>query len=203
MPKLNIENINYNTENMILVISGTMASGKDTVLRLLKKDIDFYTIKSITSRAKRHNEKDNHPYKFISRNEFKKMIKQKQFWEAEESYNNFYGITKSEIRKALDGNIPIVFRVNEQGVVKIKNIFPKAKLFFIAPPSLNTIKERIICRVNVSKSLKNKRLKSAKLQLSKLTRENIYDYVIFNKNSKESAKKIAQILSSLTKKQKT
>ncbi|MEA3344499.1 MAG: hypothetical protein U9Q16_02375, partial [Patescibacteria group bacterium] len=96
-----------------------------------------------------------------------------------------------------------VFRVNEQGVVKIKNIFPKAKLFFIAPPSLNTIKERIICRVNVSKSLKNKRLKSAKLQLSKLTRENIYDYVIFNKNSKESAKKIAQILSSLTKKQKT
>ena len=203
MPKPNIKNINYHTQNIILIISGTMASGKDTILRLLKKNIDLYVVKSMTSRSKRQNEKDNDPYNFISRDKFREMIKEREFWEVEESYGNFYGITKDEILRALNGNIPIVFRVNEQGVAKIKKIFSQAKSFFIAPFSLRTIKERIARRVNTPESLKEKRLKSAKLQLSKLTRENIYDYVIINKNSEESARKIARILSSLTKKQKT
>ena len=76
MPKPNIKNINYHTQNIILIISGTMASGKDTILRLLKKNIDLYVVKSTTSRSKRQNEKDNDPYNFISRDKFREMIKE-------------------------------------------------------------------------------------------------------------------------------
>ena len=200
MFKSDIRNIDYYAQNIILVISGTMASGKDTVLKLLQKDVNFYFVKSITSRPKRRNEKNGQPYEFISQNKFEKMIERKEFWEYEESYGNFYGITKEEVLRALISRNPIIFRVDERGVVKIKKVFSQAKTVFIAPPSLKTIKERIISRINTPNLLKNERLESARLQLLTLTGANIYDFIIVNKDSNKSAKEMKQIFRSLTKK---
>jgi guanylate kinase len=198
--KSDIKNIDYYAQNIVLVVSGTMASGKDTVLKLFQNGTDFYFIKSFASRPKRRNEKNGDPYEFVSQGKFRKMIEREELWEYEELYGNFYGITKNEILKALISGKPIVFRVDERGVFKIKKVFSKTKTIFIAPPSLKTIKERIINRVNTPNLLKNERLESARIQLLALTGANIYDYVIINKDSMESVKELKQIFRSLIKK---
>ncbi|MEA2112653.1 MAG: hypothetical protein U9P50_01610 [Patescibacteria group bacterium] len=200
MFKQDMKNIDFYVQNIVLVVSGTMASGKDTILTLLQKKVDFYFIKSVTSRPKRKNEKDNHPYKFVSQSNFKKMIEREELWEYEELYGNFYGITKDEVLKALISRHPIVFRVDERGVAKIKKVFSEAKTIFIAPPSLKTIKERIINRTGTPNLLKNERLESARLQLLSLTGTVVYDYIIVNKDSDKSARELKRIFSSLTKK---
>lgn len=199
MFKLNVGNIDYCVQNIILVVSGTMASGKDTVLNLLKKDTDFYFVKSFTSRPKRKNERNSTHYKFISQVKFKKKIEKNEFLEYEELYGHFYGITKQEVLKALISRKPIIFRVDEQGADKIKKFFPQTKTVFIAPPSLKAIRERIVSRTNTSDLLIRERIKSAKKQLSALTVQEIYDYVIINRESRESVKELRQIFCSLKK----
>lgn len=184
-------------KNAILIISGTMASGKDAILKLLKKSADFSFVKSFTSRPKRHNEKQHHPYRFVSRREFKKLASQDFFWEFEKLYGHYYGIAKKEVLKALSRQKPVIFRVDEQGAAKIKNAFPEAKSIFIAPPSLRTVKKRIAKRKNVPRRLKNKRLAAAKKQLKSLTKDGKWDYVIVNKNLRQSAKRIGQVIGSL------
>ncbi|MDD2753730.1 MAG: hypothetical protein PHT44_03935 [Candidatus Portnoybacteria bacterium] len=184
-------------KNIILVISGTMASGKDAVLRLLRKNVDFSFVKSFTSRPRRHNEKTSPPYKFISRKKFKKLVSKNFFWEFKKLYGHFYGIAKIDIRRALARQKPVVFRVNEQGADKIKSFFPETKSVFIAPPSLEVVKERAARRKSVPRRLKNKRLAAAKKQLNSLTKDQKWDYVIVNKDLRQSVEKIGRVIGSL------
>ena len=128
------------------------------------------------------------------------MIEREEFWEYEELYGNFYGITKNEVLRALISRSPIIFRVDERGVAKIKKVFSQTKTIFIAPPSLETVKERIINRLGTPNLLKNERLEAARIQLLALTGTRIYDYVIVNEDSSKSVKELKRIFSSLTKK---
>lgn len=189
-------------KNIILIISGTMASGKDAVLRTLKKDVDFSFIKSLTSRPPRANEKINRPYDFISPDKFKRLINRKFFWEFKKIYGYFYGISKKEIRQAFARPKPIIFRVDEQGATKIKKAWPQAVSIFIAPPSLKTVKQRAAKRKNVSPTLKDSRLAAAQKQLISLTKNPKWDYVVINKNLRKTVNKLKQVLSSLKSKQK-
>jgi len=81
----------------LIVFSAPSGSGKTTIVHHLldQKDLNLDFSISVTSRPKRGNEKDGKDYHFISLEEFKKHIDNKDFIEWEEVYhNNFYGTNR-------------------------------------------------------------------------------------------------------------
>jgi len=177
----------------IYIISGTMASGKDAVLKRLKNNFDFHWVTSTTTRLMRINEKEGKPYNFITRKNFMNMERKGRFVECSKIYDNFYGITKREIREAIRSNKKVFIRVNEAGVKKFKKIFPKAITIFIAPPSITTIQKRIIGRGTSEKKIIEERLKSARKQI----REMIHcgcDYITVNTDINKTVKNVLKIV---------
>lgn len=177
----------------IFIISGTMGSGKDTVLKKLKKEKDFFLMTTTTSRSMRENEKEGDPYYFIDKEKFKKLIGKDALLEYSKVYDNYYGLTKDEFWHGRRSKKKIFLRVDGQGIKKIKKLYPDSVSIFIAPPSIKEIKRRISSRGNINKKIVKQRLKAAENQIKELVDCNC-DYIIINNNIKETVEKIKRIV---------
>jgi guanylate kinase len=79
----------------MIVLIGKSGSGKDTILKELKK-YGFNAIVSYTTRPKRHYEVDGVDYHFITEDEFKEKLKSDFFVEHTEYRGWHYGIAKED-----------------------------------------------------------------------------------------------------------
>jgi guanylate kinase len=183
----------FQTNQQFYFITGTMASGKDRVLKELAKVVSFYLVTSTTSRPKRDGEVEKNPYYFVDQKTFEKIIKQNGFIEWNKKYNHYYGVTKKELKKALASSFKkIIIRTDENGIESFKKIFPDAITIFLLPPSLEEIKKRILNRGNLDKNLVKERLAEAKRQIEA---KNKFDYTIINKEINQTVKEFLQIIS--------
>ena len=134
----------------IIVLCGPSGAGKTTLANhlLSKKDLNLAFSISACSRLKRVAEKKGKQYVFVSLNEFKQKIKMNEFLEWEEVYpDHFYGTLKSSTQALLDRGKNILFDVDVKGALSIKQYFQdKARTIFIAPPSIEVVKKRLITR---------------------------------------------------------
>ena len=128
-----------------IVIAAPSGSGKTTIVNRLLKDKSLSLSFSIsaTSRAPRNNEVDGINYFFLTKDEFVKKIKNKEFVEWEEVYKgNFYGTLTSELENAVNKNL--VFDIDVIGGLNIKKKFPKQTItIFIKPPSIDELENRL------------------------------------------------------------
>ena len=126
-------------KNKVMVFSAPSGAGKTTIVRHLLENFDNLEFSvSATSRAPRGKEENGKDYYFLSVEEFKQRIANKEFVEYEEVYpGSFYGTLKSEVERIwAKGNV-ILFDVDVKGGVNIKKIFgEKSYTVFIQPPSL-------------------------------------------------------------------
>jgi guanylate kinase len=177
----------------IFILSGPSGSGQDSVIDGLKKIIDLERIITTTTRPMRPGEINGKSYYFISREEFKKMIKENKFFEfALEDNGNYYGGTYEELERAKSTDKPVVWKVDYQGVVAGKKLVPDAKSILIYIPQ-----ELIPIRLE-KRGHKSKEFIEARIEHSQgwYKNENIFDYKVYNKEGKldETIKKIAEII---------
>ena len=135
-----------NTVPKIFLISSPSGGGEDSVIEGLKKHIHFNRVITMVTRPKLKGEAQGKPYYFISEKKFKKLIKKNELIEWAIVYGNYRGCTKKEIQQLLKSILPIVWKVDWQGVKTIKKIYPQAVAIFIAPPSYKALKKRLIKR---------------------------------------------------------
>ena len=185
----NLKNHTHYMPNRIYLISGTISSGKDTLLRKLRGYLDFYLIRSTTTRAPRTGEKDGESYQFVDKNEFIELALQNEFIEFSEKYGDYYGITRNEIQRALSSKKDIFVKVDEKGVRRLKRVFPQAVSIFIAPPSLGELRHRINMRGDADQGLIFKRLMAAHNQIQGLTKSR-FDHIIVNSNINNAIQEI-------------
>ena len=120
---LSIERINA---EMIIVLCGKSACGKDTLLKELIKD-GFEPLISTTSRPMREGEVDGREYYFISREEFKQRLASDRFIEYRIYHtlvNNipddwYYGMEKREF----DPNKNYIVILDIEGTEAFKHIY--------------------------------------------------------------------------------
>lgn len=177
----------------IFLISSPSGGGEDSVIEGLTKHIQFNRVITTVTRPKLKGEKNGKPYYFVSELYFKKLIKTKQLIEWARVYGDFRGCTKGEIARLLKKNKPIIWKVDWQGVVTIKKLFPESISIFIAPPSYQALEKRLIARGRDSiKDIKKRK------QFTKrwLTKKHIYDHIVPNPDGKlkETVKKISNII---------
>lgn len=167
---------------MILIFSAPSGSGKSTLVNhLLQKRDDLEFSVSATSRKPRGKEQNGVEYYFITPEEFRQRIADNQFVEFEEVYDNlFYGTLKSEIERIERNGHHVVFDVDVKGGMNLKKIFgDNALALFIAPPSIEELRNRLNNRATDTPEMIDQRVAKA---AEELTYSDQFDKVIVNDN---------------------
>lgn len=174
----------------LIIFSAPSGAGKSTIVHhLLQQGLDLEFSVSATSRKPRGAEKDAVDYYFLSPDDFRKHIDNKDFIEFEEVYPElFYGTLKSEVDRISKKGNNIIFDVDVIGGLNIKKQFGNQALaVFIAPPGIEELQKRLEKRGTDSPEMIEKRVKKADYEL---TFADEFDKVIINDNL-ESAKQEA------------
>ncbi|MEA3273654.1 MAG: guanylate kinase [Patescibacteria group bacterium] len=181
-----------NIKSKIFLISGSAGAGKDSVLKILKRNTDLYCVITTTNRKPRKTERQGNPYYFISGEEYAELIKKNGFLEYENVYSNYYfGVTKQEIEKAFKTGKPIIWQIDYRGLRNIIKMFPNQVVsIFILPPSLKIARQRMNKRQGDSSTIIEERLELAKKEI---VASKEYDYTVVNKENK-LAETIAEVL---------
>ena len=176
----------------LFVISGASGVGKTSVLKQVMKvrdDLQFSV--SATSRPPRPGEVDGVNYYFISRDEFQAMIDRNEFVEYDYHMENYYGTLKSEVlKKTENGNM--ILDVEPNGALAIREIYPDATLIFVAPPSVDTLEQRIRGRGDTGDDQIKVRLERAAWQCAQGEK---YDYIVINDVLDDCVEQVLQIIS--------
>jgi len=181
-----------NRKGKIIVISAASGSGKTTIVRnLLSKIPELNFSISATTRNKRENEIDGEHYRFISDEEFEEKIRKDEFIEWEQFYDYYYGTLKEDVEKKLNDGKSIVFEVDVKGAVSIKNSYNDAVLIFIMPPSIETLKKRLIQRNTESKNDLRKRFERMEMELSYKEK---FDHIVVNEELERAQDEVLEIV---------
>ena len=180
------------------ILSSPSGAGKTTLVKKISKNKNFSVSISHTTRLPRPNEKNGKDYFFISKNNFKKLIKKGEFLEHAKVFENYYGSSKKIIIEKLNKGKNIIFDIDWQGTRQIRNKKLKYRLItiFILPPSKKELIKRLNKRENNNMKTVKKRMKEFKKDLSKWKE---YDYVFINDDLKTCYKKIMKIIKSKNK----
>lgn len=164
--------------NNIIIISGPSGSGKSTLIRELLAEfpgLDFSV--SHTTRPMRGNEVQGRDYHFISEREFQRKIDGGQFAEWADVHGHRYGTSWKEIRAKSGRGRTLVLDIDVQGARNLKLRFPEAMAVFVVPPTLATLKKRLLLRQGRLDREARRRLGAA---LRELRACKLYDYVVVN-----------------------
>lgn len=183
-----------NNKGKLFVFSAPSGSGKTTIVRdVLKSHPEFVFSISATTRKRRDVEVDKKDYFFLTEKEFKTKIDSNEFVEWEQFYGYYYGTLKKFIEDQLQEGRNVVLEVDVKGAVNIKKNYPESVLIFIAPPSLEQLRHRLVNRNTETDEDLKKRIERSEMELSFKDK---FDVVVVNdelEKAKEEVKKIIEI----------
>lgn len=153
----------------LILFCGPSGSGKTTLVKhLLKTFPQLCFSVSATTRTMRANETDGKDYYFLTVDEFHEKIRNDEFLEWEQVYENgYYGTLRSEItRIGALGKHPI-FDVDVEGGIHIKGRYGADLLdVFVRPPAIEDLRKRLVARASETPESLERRIKKAELELS-------------------------------------
>ena len=174
-----------------IVISGPSGVGKGTICNKLINELNAWYSVSTTTRSPREGEIDGVNYFFVSKEEFEKKISEGEFLEYNIYNDNYYGTSKKTVLDKMNEGINVFSEIDVNGAHNIKKIFPDALLIYIAPPSMDALRERLIGRGTESEEKINQRLEIAKKELEEV---DFYDYVVVNDDLEKATNEVKNII---------
>lgn len=166
----------------IVIMSAPSGAGKTTIVRSLLESIPLLQFSvSATTRPLRGKEIHGKDYYFVSQEQFDTWIEEDAFVEWEEVYpGRRYGTLLSELQRIADAGCFPIFDLDVQGGINLKKRFGNNGLsFFVRPPSLEVLEERLRRRGTDSDAEIQIRLKKA---VEELTYADRFDHVITNES---------------------
>jgi len=183
-----------------LIFSAPSGSGKTTIVKhlLANNPTLGFSISASTRDRRGRSEKHGKDYYFLSPDEFKKKIDNDEFIEWEEVYaGNFYGTLKSEIERIWREGKDVVFDVDVQGGIKLKNYFgDKALAIFVKVPSFEALKERLQSRGTETEETLSRRLFKAKFEMAFADK---FDVVLVNDDLDSATTKAQKLYTDFAK----
>ena len=166
-------------DGIVVVLSSPSGAGKTTLVKKIAQENNFKISISYTTRKSRTNEANGKDYFFISEEEFKSLIKNKEFLEYAKVFENYYGSSKSQVFENLNKGKNVIFDIDWQGTEQIKKQKLNYKLvtFFILPPSKSELFNRLKNRDMKDKNIVEERMKQFNEDIKQW--EN-YDFVVIN-----------------------
>ena len=165
----------------MLVVTGPSGVGKGTLIRsLLERMPELRLSVSATTRPPRPGEQDGREYHFLSEREFDERLARGDFLEHATYAGNRYGTLRSEVERAVeesDGAGGLVLEIELEGARQVRRALPEATQVFIAPPSPEALRQRLIGRGAESAEKVEQRMREAERELAARTE---FPHVIVN-----------------------
>ena len=182
-----------NNPPRLYVISAPSGAGKTTLVRalLLRNPRVQFSI-SYTTRMPRVRENNGDDYFFVSKEEFEIMVKDDDFLEHAEVFDNYYGTAKNQVRSQLDADKHVLLEIDWQGAQQIRQAWPTCVSVFILPPSSQELERRLRTRATDSEKVIQRRLKDS---ISDISHWSEFDHVIVNDNLEEALKELEDVVS--------
>jgi len=178
----------------VFVITGPSGVGKGTLIRALCDRVPQIELSvSATTRPPRPGERDGVAYHFLSPEEFAAGIADGAFVEWAEYSGNRYGTLRSELERRLAAGVPVVLEIEVQGARQVRQQVPDAVQVFIAPPSRETLRTRLIGRGTDTDAQVRRRLQTADAELADQTE---FTHVVVNDRLDEAVAELVAIVQS-------
>jgi guanylate kinase len=182
----------------LIVISGPSGVGKTTLCNSLLNLSNSKLKRSIshTTRAMRPGEIHGVDYYFVSKENFRLMLKNSGFIEYTEYLNNFYGTSKEFLNYALQKNEDVMLILDHVGAKSIKQMYPaNAHLIFCSPPSIKALKVRLQKRKSSTSEEIKERLCMAQ---ECIATKDEYDHFVINEKLEDTVYRLCVLVNSIS-----
>jgi guanylate kinase len=176
----------------VIVITGPSGVGKGTLIRGLRERIPELELSiSATTRPPRPGERDGVDYYFLSDVEFNRALDEGAFVEHASYAGNRYGTLRSELERRLTRGAPVALEIEVQGARQVREALPDAQMVFIAPPSLESLRERLSARATDTPEQVQSRLDTAAGELDARAE---FAYVVVNDRLEQATEELVEIV---------
>lgn len=168
------------TTGSLFIVTAASGTGKTSLVKqLIATTNDLAVSISHSSRTPRPGEIDGQHYHFVSRDEFAEMIKNGEFLEHAEVFDNFYGTAEKSVDYMLANGLDVILEIDWQGALQVQKIRPDAVMIFILPPDRQSLRQRLSNRGQDSQEVIEKRLSGSMYEMSQYVN---FDYIVINDN---------------------
>jgi guanylate kinase len=151
----------------VFVITGPSGVGKGTLIRTLRDRMpELELAVSATTRRPRPGETQGEDYWFLTDEEFERRVAEGAFVEHAKYSGRRYGTLRSELERRIGAGHPVVLEIEVQGARQIRRTMPEALQIFIAPPSADVLRTRLLGRGTDSPEDVEARLSTARGELA-------------------------------------
>lgn len=181
-------------EGILLVVSGPSGVGKGTVIRgLMSRRPELLRSISCTTRTRRPGEQDGQDYHFVTRERFARMRTAGELLEwATVHRDTSYGTPRAPVEAALAKGRDIVLEIDYQGARSVRRALGgRAVLVFIAPPSWEELRRRLVGRETEAAEDVTKRLLTARSEIANM---DLFQYVVINRTVEQAVDELEAIL---------
>lgn len=187
-----------------LIVCGPSGVGKGTIIAKFMEEMggsdQFGFTVSHTTRKPRQGEVNGVHYHFVDIEEMKNQIQQGAFLEFAEVHGNFYGTSLQSLRDVQDQGKRCLLDIDVEGVRSIKKIASEMllepKYLFIAPPSMDALKERLVGRGTETPESLARRTANAKAEVEYGTLQN-FDAIVVNNDLSAACKEFSEAVRKL------
>jgi len=175
----------------MLVVSGPSGSGKSTICRRLLEDPRIEFSVSATTRAPRSGEVDGRDYQFLDKGRFRAEIERGAFIEWAEVHGNLYGTPRAPMERALAEGRVFLVEIDVQGGAQLKALGLPGLYVFIAPPDLESLRQRLVSRGTDAPDVIERRLAKAQEEMRAQGR---YDRIVVNRDVDEAVAEVRRLV---------
>lgn len=176
----------------VFVITGPSGVGKGTLIRGLMERLPQLELSvSATTRRPRPGETEGVDYHFLTPEEFDRRVEEGDFVEHADYAGRRYGTLRSELDRRVGAGVPVVLEIEVQGARQVREAMPEAVQVFIAPPSLEALRTRLIGRGTDDQAEVERRLKVAEEELAA---QSEFGHVVVNDRLDDALDELARIV---------
>ena len=148
---------------------------------------------SATTRDPRPGEVDGVDYHFVSPDRFQQFIEQGELLEWADIHGGLHrsGTLAQPVRDAAAAGRPMLIEVDLAGARAVKNALPDALTVFLAPPSRDTLRERLTSRGTETPEVMARRLATADAELAA---QGEFDVVVVNSRLESACAELVSLL---------
>jgi guanylate kinase len=151
---------------LVFVITGPSGVGKGTLIRtLLQRVPELELSVSATTRKPRLGETQGVDYHFMGDAEFDQRVQNGEFVEHASYSGRRYGTLRADLDQRIARGAPVVLEIEVQGARQVAETMPEAIRIFVAPPSEEALRTRLIGRGTDSPEDVEQRLATAAEEL--------------------------------------
>lgn len=162
------------------MVSAPSGAGKTSLIRALLKDRPAIELSvSYTTRAPRPGERDGEDYLFVAREEFERRRAGGEFLEWAQVHGNLYGTSAVWVGERINAGHDLMLEIDHQGAAQVRRLLPHAVGIFIAPPSIDELRRRLVARGQDTATVIEARVQAAADELRQVHQ---FEYVIINQD---------------------